>query len=83
MQLRQKAHSSNSADECILSDNSLQRQFYFPHDPVCLQQDFDDVLVVANIVIGQRTPLAILEPFLRPLVPADKEFPRGFQHICK
>lgn len=56
---------------------NLCRQFhlYRPHDPVGLQQNFEDALIVLHVREGQGAAFAILEPFLGGLIAADVEIP--------
>lgn len=50
-----------------------QRQLDLFHNPISLNEDFDDLLIVADIVPRQRSTPAVLEPFLRGLIAADVE----------
>jgi hypothetical protein len=45
------------------------------HDAVGFIEDFQDALVVADVVDGQGTATAVFQPFLRELVAADVEVP--------
>ncbi len=54
----------------------LKGQLDLFHDSVGFAQDFDDLLIVAHVIEGQRPALTVLQPFLRGLIAADVEFPR-------
>jgi hypothetical protein len=45
------------------------------HDAVGFRQDFQDALVVADIVDAKAAATAVFQPFLRGLVAADVEVP--------
>ena len=61
----------------------LQRQHYLFHNPVSFGQDFDDPLVMHNIVKRQRAALSVFQPFLRRLIPADVKFPCDLRHVVE
>ena len=44
---------------------SIEGKLDLVHDPVRLDQNLDDLLVMSNVVPAQCPPLAILEPLLR------------------
>ena len=54
---------------------ALKGQFDFLLDAVGFDQDLDDLLIIQHIVKRQRPALAVLQPFLRWLIPANVEFP--------
>jgi hypothetical protein len=56
-------------------EEQLQRHGDGLHDAVRLGKDFQDALVVADVVDGQGAATAVFQPFLRGLVAADVEVP--------
>jgi hypothetical protein len=52
-----------------------QRHFDPAHDLVGFGQDFDDLLVVPDVVTAQGAALAVFQPLLRGPVSADREVP--------
>jgi len=59
---------------------SFQRQLYLLHDPVRLRRYLDDLLVVADVILGEGAALAVFQPFLRWLIAADGEDPDYVRH---
>jgi hypothetical protein len=52
-----------------------QRHFDPAHDLVGFGQDFDDLLIVPDVVPAQGAALAVFQPLLRGPVSADREVP--------
>ena len=65
----------------LAADPSIERQNDLLHDPVGLGQDLDDLLIVPDIIPAQHPALAVLQPFLRRLIAADMELPRGGRNL--
>jgi hypothetical protein len=62
---------------------SLNDVVDLPHQADGVSQGDDDLLVMGNVVVGEYAALAILEPLLVDLVPADVEVPDGFRHTVE
>jgi hypothetical protein len=52
-----------------------QRHGYCFHDPVRLGQDFQDALIMFDVIEAERPALAVFQPFLGGLVAADIKVP--------
>ena len=57
-------HPGRDPGSTFFNSSHIQRQVDFLHDPVGLDQDFDDLLIMANVVIAEHPPAPIFQPLL-------------------
>jgi len=68
--------SASAAFECTRPSSVLFDQLVdLPHQPDGFGEGDEDLLVTDDIILCERTALAVLEPFLADLIATDKEVP--------
>ena len=67
----------------VTNANGLKFHNYGFHDAVSFTENFDNALVVADIVVGEFAGLAVFQPFLRRLIASDIKLPSNLRHIFK